>query len=60
MWWLGTVSPPLPSKMAAPMADPAAASKIDEYRGSNNWEGLLPEVEEPRVWDEGFRSFLVK
>lgn len=45
---------------ALKMADPAATSKIDEYRGSNHWKGLIPAVEEPRVWDEGFRSFLLK
>ena len=42
------------------MADPGTASMIDEYRGSNHWKGLMPAVEEPRVWDEGFRSFLIK
>lgn len=34
--------------------------KLDEYRGANNWKGLIPSVTEPRVWDEGFRSFLLK
>ncbi|CAM9125375.1 unnamed protein product [Ectocarpus sp. 8 AP-2014] len=40
--------------------EPAALSKLDEYRGSNHWEGLHPSIEEPRTWDEGFRSFLLK
>ena len=33
---------------------------LDEYRGSKKWEGLIPSETEPRVWDEGFRSFLIK
>ena len=33
---------------------------LDEYRGSKKWEGLIPAEQEPRVWDEGFRSFLTK
>lgn len=45
---------------AVKMADSAAASKLDEYRGSNHWKGLIPAAQEPRVWDEGFRSFLLK
>lgn len=43
------------------MADPAAVSKLEEYRGSNHWQGLIPAVDETeRVWDEGFRGFLLK
>lgn len=38
----------------------AATSKLDEYRGSKHWKGLIPAAEEPRVWDEGFRDFLLK
>lgn len=40
------------------MTDPEA--KLEEYRGARKWEGLIPTAEEPRVWDEGFRSFLLK
>lgn len=43
------------------MADPVAASKLDEYRGSNHWKGLIPAVDgTAREWDEGFRAFLLK
>lgn len=44
------------------MASSASSSvgTIEEYRGGNKWEGLVPADEPPRVWDEGFRSFLVK
>lgn len=46
---------------AVKMADPAAASRLEEYRGSSNWEGLIPAVGGPgREWDEGFRAFLLK
>lgn len=37
---------------------------LDDYRGAHKWDGLMPAVtatvDEDRVWDEGFRSFLVK
>lgn len=35
-------------------------SGLDEHRGVNNWKGLIPVAKAPRVWDEDFRSFLVK
>lgn len=38
----------------------AIISKLDEYRGANKWKGLIPSPGEDRVWDEGFRCFLVK
>lgn len=38
--------------------------ELDNYRGANKWAGLMPSVTEtdaqPRVWDEGFRSFLIR
>ncbi|CAN0128721.1 unnamed protein product [Ascophyllum nodosum] len=42
-----------------PPAKPSE-SKLEEYRGGNNWAGLYPGLNEPRHWDEGFRSFLIK
>ncbi|CAM9472891.1 unnamed protein product [Ascophyllum nodosum] len=39
---------------------PLDADKLEEYRGSKNWEGLIPDVDESRTWDEGFRAFLLK
>ena len=41
-------------------AEPTAMSRLDEYRGANKWKGLIPSPGKDRVWDEGFRSFLVK
>lgn len=46
-------------KKAVKMPD-HMAMKLDEYRGANNWKGLIPEEAEPRTWDEGFKSFLLK
>lgn len=51
-------TPIFESLYATTMTDPEA--KLEEYRGARKWEGLIPAVEEPRVWDEGFRSFLLK
>lgn len=34
-------------------------ASMEEYRGSNKWEGLIPDFDEPE-WDEGFREFLLK
>lgn len=49
----------LVNEQALRMADQTAL-KLDEYRGANHWKGLIPKAAEPRVWDEGFRSFLIK
>ncbi|CAM9520983.1 unnamed protein product [Ectocarpus sp. 6 AP-2014] len=52
-----STKPPTPAKMPD---SGEGVCKLDEYRGANNWKGLIPSVTEPRVWDEGFRSFLLK
>ncbi|CAN0383354.1 unnamed protein product [Ectocarpus sp. 12 AP-2014] len=49
--------PPTPAKMPD---SGEGVCKLDEYRGANHWKGLIPSVTEPRAWDEGFRSFLLK